>query len=99
MQVDVHLHGILRDHLPPDAKGRATINLEDGASVSDLLIQLGIKRRVIITRHGNQKLEKTHILQDGDQISIFTVIGGGSLAQKEDSLCHTVTTARSCTST
>lgn len=77
MKVSVHLHGILRDHLPADAKGRATINLEDGASVGDLLDQLGIKRRVIISLHGNQKLEKTHILQDGDQIAIFTVIGGG----------------------
>ncbi len=77
MKVNVHLHGILRDHLPADAKGRATINLEDGASVGDLLSQLGIKRRVIISLHGNQKLDKTHILQDGEQVSIFTVIGGG----------------------
>jgi thiamine biosynthesis protein ThiS len=73
----VHLHGILRDHLPPEAKGRATINLEDGTTVGDLITQLGIKRRVIIALNGNQKPEKTHILDDGDQVSIFTVIGGG----------------------
>ena len=77
MQVNVHLHGILRDHLPPEAKGRATINLEDGATISDLITQLGIKRRVIIALNGNQKPENTHILDDGDQVSIFTVIGGG----------------------
>ena len=77
MQVNVHLHGILRDHLPPEEKGRATINLEDGATISDLITQLGIKRRVIIALNGNQKPENTHILDDGDQVSIFTVIGGG----------------------
>ena len=77
MQVNVHLHGILRDHLPPEAKGRATMDLEDGATISDLITQLGIKRRVIIALNGNQKPENTHILDDGDQVSIFTVIGGG----------------------
>ena len=82
MKVNVHLHGILRDHLPADDKGRATIDLEDGASVDDLLAQLGIKRRVIISLHGNQKLDKTHILHDGDQVSIFTVIGGGQIAKR-----------------
>ena len=77
MQVNVHLHGILRDHLSPEAKGRATINLEDGASVGDLITHLGIKRRVIVALNGGQKSEKTHILEDGDQVAIYTVIGGG----------------------
>ena len=77
MQVNVHLHGILRDHLSPEAKGRATINLEDGASVGDLITHLGIKRRVIVALNGGQKTEKTHILEDGDQVAIYTVIGGG----------------------
>ena len=77
MQVNVHLHGILRDHLPSDAKGRATINIEDGATVGDLLTQLGIERRVIVAINGNQKSNKTDILQDGDEVSVFRVIGGG----------------------
>jgi thiamine biosynthesis protein ThiS len=77
LQVNVHLHGILRDHLPPEARGRATIDLEDGATVGDLITQLGIKRRVVIALNGGQKSEKTHTLEDGDQVSIFTVIGGG----------------------
>jgi thiamine biosynthesis protein ThiS len=77
LQVNVHLHGILRDHLPSDAKGRATINIEDGATVGDLLTQLGIERRVIVAINGNQKSNKTDILQDGDEVSVFRVIGGG----------------------
>ncbi|GAB4539893.1 MAG: hypothetical protein Kow0063_29100 [Anaerolineae bacterium] len=78
MEISVHLHGILRDHLPPESKGRATIYLEDGATVADLLAHLGIKRRVIVALDGNQKLDQTHILQDGDQLSLYTIIGGGA---------------------
>jgi sulfur carrier protein ThiS len=77
LRVNVRLHGILRDHLPPEAKGRATINLEDGASVGDLITHLGIKRRVLVALNGGQKSENTRILEDGDEVAIFTVIGGG----------------------
>lgn len=77
MQVRVYLHGILRDQLPPKAKGRATINLEDGATVGELLKQLDIKRRVVIALNDHQEPDESYVLQDGDQLSIYTIIGGG----------------------
>ena len=77
MHVNVHLHGILRDHLPPEAKGRAKISLEDGATVGDLLTQLGIKRRVVFALNGEQEPDEAYSLQDGDHLSIYTIIGGG----------------------
>lgn len=77
MQVDVHLHGILRDYLPTQAKGRATIDLNEGATVGDLLARLGINRRVVIGLNDEQEPDETHVLQDGDHLSIYTVIGGG----------------------
>jgi thiamine biosynthesis protein ThiS len=77
LQVSVHLHGILRDHLPPEARGQATFSLDDGATVGDLLAQLGIKRRVIVALNHNQEPDETYVLQDGDKVSIYTVIGGG----------------------
>jgi thiamine biosynthesis protein ThiS len=77
LQVNVHLHGILREHLPPEAKGRAILSLDDGATVGDLLAQLGIKRRVIVALNHNQEPDETYVLQDGDKVSIYTVIGGG----------------------
>lgn len=77
MQVKVHLQGILRDHLPPEAKGRATVNLDDGATVGDLLAELGIKRQVVVALNDDQDPEETHVLQDGDEIAIYTIIGGG----------------------
>jgi thiamine biosynthesis protein ThiS len=77
LQVSVHLHGILRDHLPPEARGQATLRLDDGATVGDLLAQLGIKRRVIVALNHNREPDETYVLQDGDKVSIYTVIGGG----------------------
>jgi len=77
LKVDVHLHGILRDHLPPEAKGRASVSLDDGASVRDLLAQLGIKRRVVVALNQDQKPDDSHILQDGDKVTVYTIIGGG----------------------
>jgi sulfur carrier protein ThiS len=77
LQVNVHLIGILRDHLPAEAKGRATIRLDEGATVGDLLAQLGIKRRVVIVLDDEHEPDETHILQDGDQVTIYTIIGGG----------------------
>jgi sulfur carrier protein ThiS len=77
LDVNVHLHGILRDQIPLEAKGRATLRLEDGATVGDLLAQLGIKRRVVIALNGDQKVDITHALQDGDRLAVYTIIGGG----------------------
>jgi thiamine biosynthesis protein ThiS len=77
LQVSVHLHGILRDHLPSEAKGQATLSLDDRTTVGDLLAQLGIKRRVIVALNQNQEPDDTYVLQDGDKVSIYTVIGGG----------------------
>lgn len=77
MQISVHLHGILRDHLPREAKGRATVALDDGATVGHLLAQLGVKRRVIVALNNDHEPGETHVLQDGDEVSIYTIIGGG----------------------
>jgi thiamine biosynthesis protein ThiS len=77
LQVKVHLHGILRDHLPPEAKGRATVDLDEGLAVGDLLAQLGIKRRVVVALNDEQEPDETHTLRDGDEVSVYTIIGGG----------------------
>lgn len=77
MQIDVKLFGILRDKLPAAQKGKAKIELQDGVSVADLLAHLGISRRVEVAINEEIEPDETHILVDGDQLDIFTVIGGG----------------------
>jgi thiamine biosynthesis protein ThiS len=77
LKIDVHLHGILRDHLPREARGRTKVQMQHGATVGHLVDQLGIERRVV-TAVNNEEKDRAHILEDGDRVSIFTVIGGGA---------------------
>ncbi len=77
MQIDVKLLGILRDKLPAVQKGKAKIELQDGVSVADLLTHLEISRRVEVAINEEIETDETHILVDGDQVHIFTAIGGG----------------------
>jgi sulfur carrier protein ThiS len=77
MRISVHLYGVLRDRLPPAAKGRTTLELPDVATVGDLLATLGIERRVIVSINGRAHIPTKHILQDGDQVMIYTPAGGG----------------------
>lgn len=77
MRVSVQLHGILRDRLPPARRGRMTLELPETATVSDLLATLGIERRVIVSINGRARVSTEYILQEGDQVTIYTPVGGG----------------------
>jgi len=77
LQIDVKLSGILRDQLPAIQKGRAKIELRDGVSVADLVTHLEISRRVEVAINDEIETDETHVLVDGDQVHIFTTIGGG----------------------
>ena len=77
MQIHVHLHGILREVLPPSAKGRTTLDFQNPTTIKHLLSQLGITRRVEVAINDNLISNLESQLQDGDQVAIFTIIGGG----------------------
>ncbi|MDK1081195.1 MAG: MoaD/ThiS family protein [Anaerolineae bacterium] len=77
MSVHVRLFGILRDKLPASQKGKAEVELPNGASVADLLAHLDITRRVEVAVNDQLEIENTHILNNGDQVHLFTLIGGG----------------------
>jgi molybdopterin converting factor small subunit len=91
MKINLKLFSILRDCLPPDAKqSQATIELPQTATLSDLVIHLGIDRRLgfvpqeIVTRAGWQMIvngvferDMARPLQDGDQVQIFPPVAGG----------------------
>lgn len=79
MKIRVHLHGILRDHLPVEAKGKTTLTLEDGAGISDIvtwLEQIGISRRYELALNG-QVIVDDQKLSDGDAIDVFRPAAGG----------------------
>jgi sulfur carrier protein ThiS len=76
MEIKVILHGVLRDHLPRQAKGKTTLTLPAGASVANVLEQLQLSSTVSAAVRGVQ-VEAGHPLQDGDEVQVFRMIGGG----------------------
>lgn len=78
MQINVKLHGVLREIFPKGNRGQSQIELADGATVADALAQLGIKRQVIVAINDSAESEKDQILTDGDHITVFSAVSGGS---------------------
>lgn len=76
MEVHLTLHGILRDHLPRQAKGKTTLTLPPGARVADVLQQFKLSSTVSAAVGGAQ-VEHDHVLQDGDDLQLFRMLGGG----------------------
>ena len=77
MEIHLQLFSILREELPIDAKGRAVLQLDEGATLADLLNELDIKRRVVISVNGVHESDKSRQLRDGDAVKIFQSVSGG----------------------
>jgi sulfur carrier protein ThiS len=77
VKVYLQLYSVLRDKLPPEAKGRAIYQLKDESTLRDLLDDLKITRKVVISVNGTQITDKTYPLRDGDEVKIFSSISGG----------------------
>ena len=77
MEIHLQLYSILREKLPIDAKGRAVWQLDEGATLADLLNELGIKLKVVISVNGVQESDKSRQLRDGDDVKIFSSVSGG----------------------
>jgi sulfur carrier protein ThiS len=69
--------GPLVDYLPEAQSGQTSQSLRDGATVADLLNELNIKRKVVVAVNDDEEKELEHVLVDGDEVLVFTVISGG----------------------
>lgn len=76
MEIHVTLVGSLRDQLPRQARGRATVTLADTATAGDLLAHFALPATVSVAVAG-VKIDIDHTLHDGDQVQIFRQLGGG----------------------
>lgn len=77
MKIHLQLYSILREKLPPESKGRAVLQFDEGTTIADLLDQLEIKRKVVISVNGIQETDDNHVLSDEDQVKIFSSVSGG----------------------
>jgi len=77
MKIHLQLYSILREKLPRDSRGEATLDLGDGSTVGDLLQSLDIHRNVVVSVNDIHEPDKSRVLNDGDDIKIFSSVGGG----------------------
>ena len=80
MRITVTLHATLRKFLPAgSANNSAVIEVPEGATVADLIDRLGIppgRTKMIVS--GDDHLEPTTVLRDGQPVNLFPPLAGGS---------------------
>jgi sulfur carrier protein ThiS len=77
LEIQVQLYSILREKLPPEAKGQVLLQMNKDTILSDLLDELDITGKVVISVNGTHAPDTSCSLQDGDQVKIFSSISGG----------------------
>ncbi|NQU31511.1 MAG: MoaD/ThiS family protein [Anaerolineae bacterium] len=53
------------------------MHFDEGAMLADLLSELDIQRKVVISVNDILEINKAYPLQDGDKVRIFSSISGG----------------------
>jgi sulfur carrier protein ThiS len=77
LEVHLQLYSILREKLPTEAAGKTVLQLDEGTTLADLLEELDIKRRVVMSVNGDHEPDLSRRLRDGDQVMITSSISGG----------------------
>ena len=77
MKVSVILHSYLREHLPPEAKGAATLELPEVARVRDVVARLGLPDHVVFALNEHLERDRELPLKDGDALRFLRVGAGG----------------------
>ena len=73
----MQLFSILRDKLPPELKGKTIMHLKERSTIEDLLKELDITRKVVLSVNDVQESDHSRQLYDGDIVKIFSSVGGG----------------------
>jgi molybdopterin converting factor small subunit len=80
MRVRVKLHGSLRKYLPAgSAENAVEVDMPDGATVADAVSRLAIPpahTKMMVS--GNEQLEPTAVLRDGQELNLFPPLAGGA---------------------
>jgi sulfur carrier protein ThiS len=78
IQVHVRLFSRFRQYLPRQTRGKATVDLPQGATVAALLRELGIDGRVgLVSVNGEPEPDRQRVLRQGDEVHIFPFVVGG----------------------
>ncbi len=81
MKIEIKLFANLKRLLPTHAEGSAaTIEVEDGLTVAELIEQLQIPKemaQLVLVNGINIEGEYSRVLQEGDTVSVFPPVAGG----------------------
>lgn len=79
MRVNVKVFATLTRHFPALPLGSAlNVELEEGATVEELLKKIGISPSdVIIVLRNGKACQISQVLEEGDILSLFPPVGGG----------------------
>lgn len=82
MKIEVKLFATLRQYLLPGSTGgKITLEVEEGLTVAGLIQKLGIApelAQLVLVNGVDVGRDQDRILQDGDTVSIFPPVAGGS---------------------
>lgn len=78
MQITVILHSILREKLPPEARGRVIIDLPPESVVADVFRRLNLPAGVAWALNGELARDLNLLLHEGDELRVFRIGAGGS---------------------
>ncbi len=82
MKIRVKLMASLRSKLPPNAQGgQAEVAVEPGTTVEALLQRLSIGGGHVhlILVNGAMERDRARALEDGDEVTVFPPVAGGSV--------------------
>ena len=69
--------GPLVDFLPNSDRGKAVFNLTTNSTIADMLDKLKIKQKVVVAVNGDEEKGLDHVLSDGDEVLVFSLVSGG----------------------
>lgn len=80
MKVSIECFGALKDHLPESATGnRATLELDDGGTLADLIGALGAPQRLVhAALIDGRRAGLEDRLSDGAEVTLMPPFTGGS---------------------
>jgi sulfur carrier protein ThiS len=77
MKIQLELFSILREKLPREARGQTVLELSEGATVADIIAQLDITGNIVVSVNDVHDPERSQALKEGDNVKMFSSVGGG----------------------
>lgn len=78
MRFKVILYSTLRDKLPAENQGGIELDLPDGCTISDVIVQLNLSPPFLCAVNGQIERNTQRLIQDKDELRFFRPGSGGS---------------------